>query len=204
MGVGMHQKKRYILDFYRRISQLWVDFEKKTTAIFTPFQIRLWNILVFIARFLLLALPFHFLIWLNFDAHVLKEFTTKCVAMLLSFTSIIFSTEGVNIFIPQASWGIEIIKDCVGWKSALAFIGLIFAVRNIPMKHRIKGILWGVPIIYVGNVFRIFSSVYLSVVFGTEYFELIHDVLWQVGLIALVLAVWWVWLSTAKHHSTQV
>ncbi len=178
------------------IARKWALFERKTTKNFTPFQVRLWNALVFLLRFTVLAIPFHMVIWTNFDAYFLQAIVAKAVSYLLSLSGAFVSQAGNFLYIETPSlWTVEIIKDCVGWKSFLAFTGLIFAVRGASAKTRIAGVLLGAPVIFFGNIIRIYTSIYASLIFGVEKFSLIHDVLWQWGMILLVLLVWLFWMK---------
>jgi len=179
------------------LGRQWDAFERRLISGFSSTQMKLWSVLVFMLRFLVLAIPLHMLLWLNFDAHLLQVVTVNSVAFLLSLAGVSYEVVDVFLLVDCGSfvWAIEIIKDCVGWKSFMAVCGLIFAVRNVALKRRMIGVLAALPLIYVGNAFRIFTSIYLSIVFGYEWFDFIHNVLWQGGLIALVIAIWWVWLE---------
>ncbi|RLG13509.1 MAG: hypothetical protein DRN71_04685 [Candidatus Nanohalarchaeota archaeon] len=180
-----------------RIEMQWDAFERGLVCRFSSGQKKLWDILVFLVRFLILAIPLHVLLWLNFDAHVLQVATVSSVAFLLSLAGVPYEVVDVFLLVDCNSfvWTIEIIKDCVGWKSFMAVSGLMFAVRKVALSRRMIGVLAALPLIYAGNVFRIFTSIYLSIVFGYEWFDFIHSVLWQGGLIALVIVIWWVWLE---------
>lgn len=186
-----------IMSVLGRIEMQWDAFERRLISGFSSAQMKLWNVLVFLLRFLVLAIPLHILLWLNFDAHVLQVVTVNSVAFLLSLAGVSYEVMDVFLLVDCGSfvWTIEIIKDCVGWKSFMAVSGLMFAVRKVALRRRMIGILAAMPLIYIGNTFRIFTSIYLSILFGYEWFDFIHNVLWQGGLIALVIAIWWVWLE---------
>ncbi len=184
-----------VLNVLRDIARKWTLFENKTTEKFTPFQVRLWNALVFLSRFAVLALPFHLILWTNFDAFFLQTIVAKSVFYLLSFSGV-FVTQADNFLYVQVPflWTVEIIKDCVGWKSFLAFSGLVFAVRAVRLKTRVLGLIVGAHVIFLGNIIRIYTSIYASLVYGTETFPFIHDVLWQWGLMMIVLVAWLCWM----------
>ncbi len=185
-----------VMNAIKDLARKWALFEKKTTKKFTPFQVRLWNTLVFLSRFTVLALPFHLILWTNFDAFFLQVLVAKGVFYLLSFSGV-FVIQADNFLYVQAPflWTIEIIKDCVGWKSFLAFSGLVFAVRAVRLKTRVLGLIAGAHVIFFGNIIRIYTSVYASMILGTEAFSFIHDVLWQWGLITIVLLAWLCWMK---------
>ncbi len=186
-----------LMSALKLVEDIWDRFEANLISRLDSFQKKLWNIFIFLLRFLVLAIPLHVLLWLNFDAHILQVVTVNSVSFLLSLFSV--SHKVIDVFLivyfGSVPWPIEIIKDCVGWKSFMAVCALIFAVRKVSAKKRIKGILIAAPIIFTGNIFRIFTSIYLSVTFGYKWFDFIHNFLWQWGLIALVIVIWWVWLE---------
>ncbi|MFH1127178.1 MAG: archaeosortase/exosortase family protein [archaeon] len=198
------------MSFMRVIEEMWDRFETKVVFSLDSKQRRLWEVFVFLMRFLILAVPLHVLLWLNFDAYLLQIWTAKIVSFFLYAAGVAHETAGIFLFVPLGSlqWTIEIIKDCVGWKSFMAVSGLMFAVRKVRLEKRIAGVLVAAPIIYFGNAFRIFSSIYLTRIFGFEWFDFIHGFLWQWGLIALVILIWWVWLekfadATGAHPGTR-
>jgi len=176
---------------------MWNRFESGITEKLDTKQKKMWDILIFLARFMALAIPFHLILWTNFDAISLQVLTAKSVSFLLSAFMIPHSNIDIYLAVPigNATWTIEIIKDCVGWKSFLAVCGLIFAMRGVSAKARLAGILLALPLIYLGNIIRIFSSIYLTLIFGYESFDIIHGILWQGGMIALILAIWLFWLD---------
>ena len=186
-----------LMSALKSIENIWDRFEAGLTSGFDSFQKKLWNIFIFLLRFLVLAIPLHVLLWLNFDAHILQVVTVNSVSFLLSLFNV--SHRVIDVFLivyfGSVPWTIEIIKDCVGWKSFMAVCALIFAVRKVSAKKRIKGILIAAPLIFIGNIFRIFTSIYLSMALGYKWFDFIHNILWQWGLIALVILIWWLWLE---------
>ena len=179
----------------------WDRFERKLTKKMDSGQRKLWDVFVFLLRFMLLAIPFNFLLWINFDAHSLQVLTAKAVSALLSFSGIENHVDDVVITVSHGfTWNIEIVKDCIGWKSFMAVAGLMFGVRGVRMKRRLTGILVAAPVVYVANIIRIFSSIYVPVVCASNsesvlgMFNSIHQILWQGGLIVIVIAIWWVWM----------
>lgn len=170
--------------------------EKKVTKKLTSQQRQLWEVLVFLARFAVLAAPLHFLLWLNLDARLFQEMTATATAGFLSVFRPDVWVEGTSIFINSVSGllQVEIIRECLGWKSWLALAGLMFAVRRVPMKVRLLGIAMGVPVILAGNLIRLTTTVWATAEFGFQFFEVVHSMLWQWGLVFLVLGFWVYWL----------
>lgn len=167
------------------------------TKNFTQRQKKLYSIFIFLAKFALLSLPLHFLLWLNFDATPVQEFVAQAVNRMLSLSGVAAVQSGATLAVQTVNGPllVEIIKDCVGWKSMLALFGLIFATPKIAMIKRIIGLLVGAPAIFVLNLVRIWSTIYITAIKGYSFWGITHTFLWQEGLILAVLAVWWVWMK---------
>lgn len=182
-----------------RLYKRWNHFEKRLTKKFTRKQKKMWQVLIFLVRFGLLALPLYLLLWLNAASMMapIQKITAFATERFLNLTGITFLRDGIlfSVSSPEGLLAFEISADCIGWKSALAFIGLIFSVRGVSLKKRLAGVVFGLPIIFAGNVLRLGTTFYLVAVGGLSAFNLVHLFLWQWGLILLVLAVWIGWLK---------
>ncbi|MBU4301049.1 MAG: archaeosortase/exosortase family protein [Nanoarchaeota archaeon] len=188
-----------------------MEFLKKHRArilkkIKTPFQKKLLNIFIFLTAFTALSLPLHFLLWVNFDATPMQVIVASSVKKLLEASGIAVSQSGLflSMITKTGPLTVQIIKDCVGWKSVLALFGLIFATPKIEMNKRIYGLIAGTPIILAGNILRIYATIYVTVYGGLEYWEITHTYLWQEGLIVLVIATWYIWLRICKNNRSKL
>lgn len=182
------------------IIKKWDKFESKITKKFTKNQKKMWQILIFLIRFSLLAIPLHLLIWANIDALFLQKITAITVEKVLSLLTTDFSREGILFFV-QTKTGLltaEISKDCVGWKSILSLVGLIFAVRGVKLQKRLTGVLIGLILVFIGNITRLTTTFYLTSVKGLYFFSIIHNFLWQWGLTLLIICIWAIWLESAN------
>jgi exosortase/archaeosortase family protein len=88
-------------------------------------------------------------------------------------------------------------RDSTAWKSMLFLGALVFAVPSIGWKRRLAG-LGGIPVIYLGNLGRVAGIVLAERAWGMEAAMALHDWLWRIGLIALVLGIWLAWLMWAR------
>ena len=185
----------------------FLEFFKKLQAKFlkkikTPFQKKLLKVFVFLVKFAALSLPLHFLLWVNFDATQIQVFVADAVKKLLVSSGVSVSQNGLILSMATKTGplNVEIIKDCVGWKSVLALFALIFATPNIEMKKRLLGIAAGVPVIFIGNILRIYATIFVTVKGGLELWEVTHTYLWQEGLILLVIATWYIWFKICNNR----
>lgn len=188
------------------ITNRWNKFEKKTTKDFTHSQSKMWDTLIFLIRFCILAIPLHIIIWTGYDfSHIItitSYFTSKLLSML---GTDFFQIE--NTFIIKTGTGTliaDIIKDCSGWKSFLALFSLIVATRHSTIKARTIGIMIGTFAIFIGNVLRLATTFHLTYLKGLEIFDITHNILWQGGLIILVLAIWLFWLENIAFNKRYI
>lgn len=159
-------------------------------------QKKLWKTLQFVLRFTLLSIPLYLVLWLNLSMlpaqHLVADHATWALSAL-SFTvtksDLILGAGAEKPFL------FYIGPDCIGWKSMLCFIALVFASLGVKMKKRILGIVFGIPAIYLGNLARIIIVVLIERSYGLEAALVFHDWLWQAGLMALVLSAWLIWLK---------
>lgn len=156
-------------------------------------QQQLLRIALFFFRFSILVLPLHFLLWANWDVYFLQKQLAGGVAVAMRLLGV--SVRQDHHFLIFAGWGtVEIIKDCLGWKSVMALFGLIFAVDKINMKERVKGLVLGIVLLILGNYLRLVTTFYAVVAWGAN-FQVIHSFLWRWGLMFLILGYWTLWFK---------
>ncbi len=191
-------KKTAVWKIYKK----WDTFEKKATKHFTKKQRKLWGIFIFLARFSALAIPLHLILWLNLNSHPLQMLNADILEKLLGLTGIDFVRSNISFFLktPTGLLNLEVSRDCIGWKSMLAISGLVFAVRKVGLEKKLKGVLAGLCILFIGNIVRMFTTVYMAGKYGLYFFTLLHSFLWQWGLMALVLIIWVIWLNSASKN----
>lgn len=186
--------------------QIWNKFEKKTTDNFTPSQFKMWDTLIFLIRFCLLAVPLHIIIWTGYDFNHIITITSYFTSKLLSILGTDFFRID-NTFIITTGTGTliaDIIKDCSGWKSFLALTSLMIATRHSTIKARTIGILIGTFAIFIGNIIRLSTTFHITCLKGLEIFDITHNILWQGGLIILVLTIWLFWLNKIAFNKRYI
>jgi len=186
---------------WRKITDYFKNLEKNITKDFTPFQINLWNLFLFLTTFAVLALVLHFLVWVNWNPISVQIFHASVVSKILNLLGL--NTFHSGTFIHVSGFGlVEIVKDCLGWKSMVALLGLIIATRKISWKNKVLGFLWGVVIIFIGNIVRLTTTIY-SVVKLNINFELVHSLIWQWGLTLLIILIWFFWMRMSLSKSKK-
>lgn len=168
----------------------------------TPGQQRLWNTLHFLLRLLILSIPLYIMLSIPGVLFPLQGLVTNNAVSLLSLA---YPVSNQNILIEIQSPGTEfqflISEDCTGWKSMLFLFALVFAVPGVILRKRLLGLLAGIPLIYLGNLLRIFLIVWVQQSWGTPAAEFFHVWLWSLGLITLVILIWIIWLRWIKKNA---
>ena len=177
----------------------FLDF--RFTKRFNPSQKRMWNVIVFMARLLLLSAPLYILLSFSgflFPAQILVASQLAWILHAMGYTASQY-TAMVTVSDPVSGWIFTfwIDADCTAWKSMLFAFALVLAVPRVKISKRLYGLAIAIPVIWTGNLVRITWSLLIEQSYGLETAKFFHDVLWQFGLIGLVLAVWLLWLRWA-------
>ncbi len=154
------------------------------------------TLLEFLLLINLLALPVIFVDQANYDFDALARFEASIASFLLqakaSGKTIII---GINNFI--------ISKDSTAWKS-FAFFSSLMLVSIFMKENRSKQDLlyfvFSLALIFFANIIRIASTIWLSIVYGMQYFEILHLWVWRFIMLALPLGLWLFWLSKNVYY----
>ncbi|MFC2143215.1 exosortase/archaeosortase family protein [Candidatus Aenigmatarchaeota archaeon] len=153
------------------------------------------RILVFLIKFNIFAIPLYIALWLNIQIFELQLITAQIVESLLLSSSIAAVRDGILISIPivNGNWGAQIIWDCIGWKSFLAYLALVFAT-DFSLKNKLKGLIF-LPVISFVNIIRIWFMFYFVYNFGLTHYQAVHGIVWSWGLIITVVVLWSIWMK---------
>ncbi len=155
----------------------------------------LWNALLFLMRFIVLSIPLYLVLWLDISLLPLQQAVSGSTLFMLRAAGFTAHSEGLVMYVGETDPFIfQTGPDCTAWKSILCFFALVFATPGVSMKKRLLGLLAGIPLIYLGNLARIFGVVLIEDAYGLETAMMLHDWLWQAGLISIVLIIWLIWL----------
>lgn len=164
-------------------------------------QKRMCNALEFLVRLLLMSVPIYLLIGIGISSIILMPLQSAVAsqtAWVLGQMGFTIQQNGIflsaTIINNVDAFHFMINQDCTGWKSLLFVFSLIFAVPGIALRKRLWGLVFGLPIIWIGNLARVVGVVLVEKQYGVQAALMIHDYFWQVGLIALVLGIWLSWL----------
>ncbi|MDY6778264.1 MAG: exosortase/archaeosortase family protein [Candidatus Nanohaloarchaea archaeon] len=160
----------------------------------------LWDILVFLLRFTVLAAPLYILLWTSWNPVWLRSLEAGITHQVLQLAGV--SSQHQGTVVTTRTLSVDVSTDSTGWKSVLALAALIIAVRGYTWRERLSGIMAGTVILFTANIARLASMIYAVEVWNISY-QLIHLFLWRWGLTAVVLATWLVWLHWTDQQEDE-
>ena len=166
---------------------------------------KLKTILDFVLMFNLLSLPMYISIHFNLESFYFRVLESTIVCKFFNMLRYDTICNG-NLFIIKHDskiYSINVSWDSTGWKSLYAFFSLIIATP-LSMKRKKLILPLGVLVIFFVNLFRIFTTVLLSLKFGVEKFGILHTSLWSEGMIIIVIFLWMYWLLKEKNNIGEI
>ncbi|MEM5870130.1 MAG: archaeosortase/exosortase family protein [Candidatus Aenigmatarchaeota archaeon] len=160
---------------------------------------KLLQVLWFLVKLNLLAIPLYLLLYFNFSYQPLQDLVAFLSYKLLSALGVqaslnhsnLIATKGLKIAF------VDVSMDCTGWKSLYALFALTIATPEIKLKKKSIFLAISLPSLFFINIARIVVTIYISLL-EPEIFGFVHDILWSWGLVAAVLGIWLLWLKNEK------
>lgn len=166
----------------------------------TERQTRLHNLMVFLLKLSAAGLVFQLILFLYPDTTGFQAFlavlTEKLTDPLLVED---LSSSGIYVMADEVTYVIS--QDCLGWKSMSVFTGLVFAASS-KLRDHLGSIFAGVAIIFLLNIIRIVTTLYLSHL-GFLSFEVVHDLFWKWSLTFAVLLMWVFWFERIRENEPE-
>lgn len=158
---------------------------------------KLTEIAKFLIIFNILSIPMYLVLFYGLSFAPLQNFLAFLSVKTLNAFGIdaIQENSFVNLLANNQLLRIEISFDSTGWKTMYALFALVVATPKRKPKGKGIFLLWGIPLLFVLNFLRIITTILVAVYFGFQYFDVVHLLLWREGLIAAVLALWYLWLA---------
>lgn len=168
------------------------------------------DVLIFLLKFNLLALPLYALMYSNFSLPQLQFFLTDVLYSLLKALGYEIAKDGFMLGLLSGSTiaTIKIDMDCTGWKSMYALAALIIATPAIATPatgssavggyKKLKFLALGLASLFLINIARLLTTIAFVYHFGLQHLDLVHTMLWREGLILAVAAIWYLWLRKVE------
>ena len=155
-------------------------------------------LLMLAVRFLVcFAVLFAIMVWLDARTPIVANLeiaTAGAATALMNFTGVVATRADTLINVPGRQ--LLIGADCTGLTIAVLFVSLIVAYP-VKMSSKVVGILAGVAAILLANLVRLVGIAHIAGAPDT-LFNAAHDFVFQVGMVAVAIAVWAGWLSFAR------
>lgn len=145
--------------------------------------------LLFLTKLLVLSTPLYLILWLGIDLGFLQEVVTRIIFSFLNLIGTSAERYGFQLVFNGFSFYIS--KDCTGWKGMLFLAALILSTKS-SWKKRCVGLAVGIPAFFSFNLLRILFMIWIGLK-DRPLFYLLHDFLWQLSMIAVVLILWFMW-----------
>ncbi len=159
---------------------------------------KLWFVLKFFVRFVLLAAPLYFIMESSQSFYVWEKVIADQTILLLSPAVNVNLTEEYGmpvLHLEGFDTPIGIDRSCTGYRSFIAFLALVFAVPNVAWKKRLKPLVPAFFVVYAVNLFRIVTTILVGFYFGVTAFEFAHMLLWRWALTLTILGMWVYWFK---------
>ena len=143
------------------------------------------------------ALMFAMIVWAAARTPLLvglQTATAAAAATLMNATGVAATRTDLAIGLPGRELFIG--PDCTGLTIAALLSAMVLAYP-VKLSSKAVGIAAGVGAILLANLVRLVAIAHM---YGAsdEIFNLAHDFLFQVGMVAVAIAVWTAWLSFAR------
>jgi exosortase/archaeosortase family protein len=139
-----------------------------------------------------LSVPLYLMLYLNFSLPPLQDLVAGISAALMRVMGFQVLLNGflIGLLFDSKNYTFEIGMDCTGWK-AIYFLTALAA--STPKSGRLKFLGLALPLLFILNIFRIVSTIALSLHLGIGFLEIIHSIFWRIGLIGVVIVLWLIW-----------
>lgn len=108
------------------------------------------------------------------------------------------TVQGSMIHLPSRTLAVD--PECTAVTLLVVYASLVLAYP-LPWRTRLAALLAGAALLQVANVGRLVGVSYASELLPDRQFFMVHDYLFEVGMVFVVLIMWVVWLSIARRTS---
>ena len=118
-------------------------------------------------------------------------FNARAASAVLSFFGLSVQSEGA--LISSGGHSFQVITECTSLVPTAILVSAVIAWQS-SAKQKMVGILVGALFLFLLNMVRIMSLLYVGTAFP-EYLDIAHFIIWQALLILATVGVWILWVS---------
>ncbi len=150
----------------------------------------------FVLTLNLLSFPLYFLIFFNIQFQFFKQLVALLSSYLLNLIGL--RAMAIDNFIITNGYFYEVSWDSTGWKSMYTFFSLVLSLP-VFFKRKVKFLIFGLALIFLFNLARIVSTIYLSSQ-KIVSFDFLHTFLWREVSLLFILILWFIFLYVQKNN----
>lgn len=160
------------------------------------------SVLWFLVKLNIIAIPLYLITYFGYSLPQLQDVWAAALSQSLVSLGYHTSLSGhlIGVAIGNDIIGIDLSWDSTGWKSLYALTALVFASGICSLRGKLRFLAFGLPLIAFLNLLRIDTSTVILLNFGKESFNFFHGLLWEVMMVALVLAIWYLFFLREKDN----
>lgn len=110
-----------------------------------------------------------------------------------------YDTEAIGDVIASPTFRVSIKNGCDGMEATALYAFAIMAFPFIAWRHKIKGLITGVVVLSILNLFRI-VGLYMAGIHWRAGFEFLHLHGGVIIFTMIAILLWLIWLSQIKKH----
>ena len=161
-------------------------------------------VVLFLLGFVVLIILFYVFWTSYFYKHQIEpqllSLYAKISGFLLTLSGIETRTTGEALC--SATFSFSVVRGCDGIEAMALFVSalLVFPAKWL---HKLKGLIFGVAILFAINLLRIIS-LFLTGIYFPKAFEFMHVEFWQVFFILLAIGLWLFWIKWSGKEGADV
>ncbi len=149
----------------------------------------------FISMMVLFYLFYYSPLYENWVMNPLLSVQAKLSNALLGVLN--YKTEAIDDNIVGDEFRVSIKNGCDGLEATAIYICAILAFPIVHLRHKLKGLFWGVLTLSILNLFRI-AGLYMAGIHWKAGFEFLHLHGGVVIFTLIAILLWLVWLAQVK------
>jgi exosortase/archaeosortase family protein len=130
----------------------------------------------------------------------LIDFTTAASAYLMTLAGLNLTIETNHIVLKSRI--LIITLECTAIFIMALFWSLV-AVYPASVKSKLGGLAIGLPAIIFANLLRLLVLALVSEKLP-NYFDYVHDFLWQVAFVLFTAGLWIIWMTWSQNHAAKI
>ena len=115
-------------------------------------------------------------------------------------TGLSATTVGTDIYLATRTLRIDL--GCTALPLMIVYTALVLAYP-LPWRRKAIGLLVGLPVLAIANFVRLVAVAQLSGRLGQDAFLFVHDYMFQIGMVGVVIALWGGYLWEAGRRAAN-